>query len=617
MITSVLRIRWLTAVGILLVTFVLAACADTPTPAPTPAPTDTPTPAPTNTPRATSTPVPTNTPTATLTPVSTPTPISAPADTPTAAPTNTPRATSTPVPTNTPTSTLTPVPTATPSPTRAPPLGVSDFLRQCEAETESLAAALEVSFESADIAGDAEVEDITWGEYAVLTDSLLTAYGGLEPPPELREYHQANLQVIKALNENALAHPSEDSFAHAFAVHFMELFAVLFEIGFDESKPQEERDRLIEDRAIEMFNEFLGPEALAASEAVDAAKAGLSKETLALVEASACYSDLDLSGEGPAETEPEATPAPTEGPAETEPKATPAPTARPFATPAPTARPAPTPRPTLVEEDDHGNDFESATRIAIGEAVTFELENNDDIDVLVFRARPGTEFLLTLNWEYYQFFEHYTESPLLAVFSANGQEQTRLTVYDVHETEGPSIGLGWRAVTGGDYYIVIGDGNTDGAFALTVTEGEATEPEATPAPPAPTPRPTLLEEDDHGNDFEGATRIAIGEAVAVELEKLDDKDVLIFRARTSTEYVLTLDWETYQIWDNPGSILNLYDAFGRLRARLNDYDFSEQRLRNKIKWQAVNGGDYYIAIGDENTLGNFAFTVTEGEATEP
>ena len=155
-------------------------------------------------------------------------------------------------------------------------------MRQCEAETESLAAALEVSFESADIAGDAEVEDITWGEYAVLTDSLLTAYGGLEPPPELREYHQANLQVIKALNENALAHPSEDSFAHAFAVHFMELFAVLFEIGFDESKPQEERDRLIEDRAIEMFNEFLGPEALAASEAVDAAKAGLSEGNIGL-----------------------------------------------------------------------------------------------------------------------------------------------------------------------------------------------------------------------------------------------------------------------------------------------------------------------------------------------
>ena len=39
--------------------------------------------------------------------------------------------------------------------------------------------------------------------------------------------------------------------------------------------------------------------------------------------------------------------------------------------------------------DDHGNDFESATLIAIRENVAIELENNEDIDVLVFRARPG------------------------------------------------------------------------------------------------------------------------------------------------------------------------------------------------------------------------------------
>ena len=67
--------------------------------------------------------------------------------------------------------------------------------------------------------------------------------------------------------------------------------------------------------------------------------------------------------------------------------------------------------------------------------------------------------------------ENYTtESPLLAVYSANGQEQTRLMGYDLYGTEVPSIGLVWQAVTGGDYYIVIGDGNTQGASAFSVTE---------------------------------------------------------------------------------------------------------------------------------------------------
>ena len=137
--------------------------------------------------------------------------------------------------------------------------------------------------------------------------------------------------------------------------------------------------------------------------------------------------------------------------------------------------------------DDHGNDFESATRLVIGEAVSLELENDDDIDVLVFRARPGTVYVLTLDWEYYSFRESSTESPLLAVYSSNGQEHTRLMGYDFSRISVPSIDLQWQAVTGGDYYIVIGDGNTEGAGAFYVTGEEATEPIASPTP---TPRPT-------------------------------------------------------------------------------------------------------------------------------
>ena len=167
----------------------------------------------------------------------------------------------------------------------------------------------------------------------------------------------------------------------------------------------------------------------------------------------------------------------------------PTPTTAPMPTAAP--QPTPNPTPTMAEyaPDDHGNDFEGATRIAIGESVAFELENYDDIDVLVFRARPGTAYVLSLNWEYYIFRESSTERPLLAVYSANGQEHTRLTGYDLHESGVPSIGLVWRAVTGGDYYIVIGDGNTEGASAFSISEGEALVQEATPAPTAQAPTP--------------------------------------------------------------------------------------------------------------------------------
>ena len=47
--------------------------------------------------------------------------------------------------------------------------------------------------------------------------------------------------------------------------------------------------------------------------------------------------------------------------------------------------------------DDHSSDFESATRIAIGESVRIVLHNYDDRDVLVFSARPGTKYVFTLD----------------------------------------------------------------------------------------------------------------------------------------------------------------------------------------------------------------------------
>ena len=126
---------------------------------------------------------------------------------------------------------------------------------------------------------------------------------------------------------------------------------------------------------------------------------------------------------------------------------------------------------TVVIVDDHGDDFESATRIAIGQAVSLELENDDDIDVLVFRARPSTVYLLTLDWESYSFRQSYTARPLLAVFDTDGTEHTRLMGYDFSRISVPSIDLQWQAVTGGDYYIVIGDRNTDGTAAFSVTGG--------------------------------------------------------------------------------------------------------------------------------------------------
>ena len=232
--------------------------------------------------------------------------------------------------------------------------------------------------------------------------------------------------------------------------------------------------------------------------------------------------------------------------------------------------------------DDHGNSEGDATAIRVGADVRGELEYDGDFDFFRFQAEAGWSYQINVALG-------TLDDSIVELYAADG------SFLDANDDYGNTYAsrLSWRASSSGERYVFVG-GYGIGTYTLTVS---------------------VI--DDHGNDFASATRIAIGEAVAVELEHLDDMDVLVFLARPGTDYVVTLDWETYQIWDNPGSIMALYDAGGQELARLNNYDFSSNRSRNKIMWQAATGGDYYIAIGDENTLGNFALTVTEGEATEP
>ena len=239
--------------------------------------------------------------------------------------------------------------------------------------------------------------------------------------------------------------------------------------------------------------------------------------------------------------------------------------------------------------DDHGNDFESATRIAIREAVAIELENHDDEDVLVFRARRGTEYVITLNWEDYSFRESsYTTYPLLAVYDTDGTEHTGLMGYDLYRLSVPSIDLQWQAVTGGDYYIIVGDGNTDGTAALIVTEREATEP---------------LDRDDHADSEVGATPIRVGTDVRGTVDFEDDIDYFRFQAQQGQSYQIdvalgSLYDSRVELYDYDGTFLDSNDDFGDTRA-------------SRLYWQASSSGELYVSVRAFGSgMGTYTMTVS-------
>ena len=234
-----------------------------------------------------------------------------------------------------------------------------------------------------------------------------------------------------------------------------------------------------------------------------------------------------------------------------------------------------------AEPDDHGNNFESATRIAVGEAVAIALEDLDDKDVLVFLVEPGTEYVFTLGWESYNGWSS-TAGPILALFDAGGQELARLFHSDVIS----QYTMMWQAVARGDYYIVVGNGVTRGFFALTVTEGGAAEP---------------LDRDDHGNSEGDATAIRVGTDVRGALDYDDDIDFFRFQAERGQSYQIDVALGTLD-----DSIVDLYDVDWSFLDSNDDYG---DTFASRLYWEAPSSGERYVLVGGYG-IGTYTLTVS-------
>ncbi len=192
------------------------ACADDPEPTSTPVPveapsaTNTPMPVPTDTPE----PVPTNTPvpvpTDTPVPVPTDTPVPVPTDTPVPAPTDTPEPeptdTPTPDPTNTPVPppTLAPEPTATTAPEPAPmpeetALTVDEYIEVCSSFVGPFASA-------------GVPPGISNAALSEIIGNFHMLFSDLNPPPEIAEWHDVQLDLWVAMREALDDQPADNPF---------------------------------------------------------------------------------------------------------------------------------------------------------------------------------------------------------------------------------------------------------------------------------------------------------------------------------------------------------------------------------------------------------------------
>ena len=126
---------------------------------------------------------------------------------PTAVPTPVPTLAATP--TQTPSPTSTPTPPLTPTPTPSPLIA---YAQQC-------GSAL-VRLDNGEFIDDLAL--YTWGVFVQDIDQLVEAYGGLVPPPELKEYHAANLSAWTEIRDAAEQRPQGNSFLRDYLAYLSE-----------------------------------------------------------------------------------------------------------------------------------------------------------------------------------------------------------------------------------------------------------------------------------------------------------------------------------------------------------------------------------------------------------
>ncbi len=229
-----------------------------------------------------------------------------------------------------------------------------------------------------------------------------------------------------------------------------------------------------------------------------------------------------------------------------------------------------------VEADDHGSEFENATPTTLGEAIQGSLGLADK-DAFVFHAESGRSYVVELS-DYAFFSTGDKTGPLITVYDSTGQELAA-------SEESSRYELLWRAAATGVYYIVLGDGASQGDYTLTV---KGSSDGGSP--------------DDHGNDIDSATVISVGDVIEGVLEYDGDLDLFRFTAEAGHHYridveIRTLHDSQVRLLDSDGWHLEYSEDFGESNAA-------------RIVWEAPESGDYYVEVSGRSSFSTGSYVLS-------
>ena len=221
--------------------------------------------------------------------------------------------------------------------------------------------------------------------------------------------------------------------------------------------------------------------------------------------------------------------------------------------------------PSVVELDDHSDEIESATEIAIGSFVQgnldvkFNAEPDSDQDVFQFNAVPGLVYELDLNYGNWRL----NDSP--------GDER-RYFVIEVFERDGDSFSTSrpvlWEPSSSGIHYLFVkGAAPLRYEFEISILDYA----------------------DDFGSDFDAATEIPIGGMVEGTIRQVDEQDYFRFVAEEALSYQIDVELSDDYWTPDRGS--------DDLTVTFIDTDRNPiGEISDRRVWQAPSSGEFFLQV---------------------
>ena len=223
-----------------------------------------------------------------------------------------------------------------------------------------------------------------------------------------------------------------------------------------------------------------------------------------------------------------------------------------------------------ADDADAGDEFDSATPVAVGEGVEGSLDYEDQIDYFSFTAQAGQFYRIDVE------LGTLTDS-WLAVYDS---DEFEIAFNDDRDDGSLASRIVWEAPSSGEYYAAVGGYGT-GSYTLTLA----------------------LEADDHANSVEGATSVAVGEVVQGALDYDGDEDGFVFEAEEGQLYRIYVSLGT--LTDSELWLYEVEEQYLGIRGVASD-DY--RAAASRIVWKAPSSGKYYAEVSGYGT-GSYTLTV--------